>query len=75
MIVPRTTSRDKADVVKSDDDNASGNGMQDNRYKYNRTETTHRIIRVDIERLRDGSGVVSQYDFSFKRQGWQTGTR
>lgn len=59
MIVPRTTSRDKADIVKLDDGNASGNGMQDNRYKYNRIGTTHRNIRVNIERLRDKSKVDS----------------
>ena len=59
MIVPSTTSRDKADVAKSDDDNASGNGMRDNKYRYNKTGTTHRIVRVYMERLRDESGAVS----------------
>ena len=59
MIVPRTTSRDKADIVKFDDGNASGNGMQDNRYKYSRIGTTHRIVRVNIERLRGESKVGS----------------
>lgn len=61
-MVPSTTSRDRADVVKSDDDNASGNGMQDNRNRYNKTGTMHRTVRVNRERLREESAANIQYE-------------
>lgn len=74
-MVPSTTSRDKADVVKSEDESASGSGMRDNRNKYNMMGTMHRIVRVNMERLRDASLTDSQHESRLEELDQRTRTR